>query len=57
MKKWLKEVREMKIFEKRLPILMPDARWRKYWDFLILLIVVYSAVLVPFNVGFEPVTK
>lgn len=47
----------MKIFEKRLPILMPDARWRKYWDFLILLIVVYSAVLVPFNVGFEPVTK
>lgn len=40
------------ILNKRLPILMPETRQRRYWDFFVLTLVVWTALVVPFEVGF-----
>lgn len=40
------------VLNKRLPILMPETRNRRVWDFFVLLLVVYTALIVPFEVGF-----
>ncbi|KAG2491337.1 hypothetical protein HYH03_010341 [Edaphochlamys debaryana] len=40
------------VLNKRLPILMPETRNRRYWDFFVLILVVWTALIVPFEVGF-----
>ncbi|EFJ47535.1 hypothetical protein VOLCADRAFT_91947 [Volvox carteri f. nagariensis] len=40
------------VLNKRLPILMPETRKRRYWDFFVLTLVVWTALIVPFEVGF-----
>ncbi|KXZ48358.1 hypothetical protein GPECTOR_28g765 [Gonium pectorale] len=40
------------VLNKRLPILLPETRKRRYWDFFVLSLVVWTALIVPFEVGF-----
>jgi hypothetical protein len=40
------------VLNRRLPIVLPDAQWRRYWDFFVLALVVWTAIIVPFEVGF-----
>ncbi|GLI64818.1 hypothetical protein VaNZ11_008225 [Volvox africanus] len=40
------------VLNKWLPILMPETRKRRYWDFFVLTLVVWTALIVPFEVGF-----
>ncbi len=37
---------------KMLPIMNPETRRRRCWDLLVLVLVVWTAVVVPFEVGF-----
>ena len=41
----------------RLPIIHPDSRFRRTWDFIILFLVIYNAVMVPFTAAFGPVDE
>ncbi|GFR48528.1 hypothetical protein Agub_g10423 [Astrephomene gubernaculifera] len=43
------------VLNKRLPILLPETIKRRYWDFFVLILVVWSALVVPFEVGFGPI--
>ncbi|CAG9460829.1 unnamed protein product [Pedinophyceae sp. YPF-701] len=52
-----KFVRKLALWAKnvsiRVPIIHPNARARRAWDFLILFLVVYNAVMVPYEASFQ----
>lgn len=40
------------VLNKKLPIILPESWPRRYWDFMVLFLVIYNAVMVPYEVGF-----
>lgn len=56
-KKAWKQLKEMKMFDKRLPMILPSNPWRRRWDFLILFLVIYNAIMVPFTAAFAIIER
>eukprot|EP00963_Diacronema_lutheri_P012312 scaffold1720_cov353-Pavlova_lutheri.AAC.7 len=42
---------------RNIPTIMPDSRFRSWWDILVLFVVLINAVLVPFQIGFSVGSK